>query len=62
MTIKVLYIDDEKTMADVMKALLEKNEDISVEISLAADEALSRIRDDGFDVIVANYQMPKMDG
>ncbi len=62
MTIKVLCVDDEESMADVMKALLEKNGDIVVEISFAADEALSRIRDDGFDVIVADYQMPKMNG
>ncbi len=62
MTIKVLYIDDEESMADVMKVLLEKKEDIAVEISLAVLEALSRIRADEFDVVVSDYQMPEMDG
>lgn len=59
--IKVLLVEDEPTLAMIIKDTLEGDE---FDITLAADgeEGLSRYAEISPDVIVADIMMPKMDG
>ena len=59
--IKVLLVEDEPTLAMIIKDTLDGNE---FDISLAAngEEGLSRYAEINPDIIVADIMMPKMDG
>lgn len=59
--IKVLFVEDEPTLAMIIKDTLDGNE---FEISLAAngEEGFSRYMESCPDIIVADIMMPKMDG
>jgi PAS domain S-box-containing protein len=58
----VLYVDDETGFLEINKCLLEKTGDFSVDTAQSAPEALGKIRNTGYDVIVSDYNMPDMDG
>lgn len=59
--IKVLLVEDEPTLAMIIKDTLDGNE---FDITLAAngEEGLSRYAEINPDIIVADIMMPKMDG
>ena len=58
---RVLVIDDEKNMRHMLKFMLEKE---SYSVSCAEDglTALERMDQDGFDYILCDIRMPRMDG
>ncbi|NMB79420.1 MAG: PAS domain S-box protein [Methanomicrobiales archaeon] len=58
----ILYVDDDITLLDVGKSYLEKGGEFTVVTSPSATDALDRLQKDRFDAIVADYQMPRMDG
>jgi PAS domain S-box-containing protein len=58
----VLYADDETGMLDVGKEFLEMSGKLKVETASSAKDALTKMADRRFDVIVSDYQMPEMDG
>lgn len=60
--ISVLYVDDEEVFLDLMKIHLERTRLFRVDTSGSATDALRKIRDTEYDVIVSDYQMPGMDG
>lgn len=59
--IKVLLVEDEPTLAMIIKDTLDGNE---FDITLAAngEEGLSHYAEINPDIIVADIMMPKMDG
>ncbi len=61
-TIKVLLIDDEPDLLDMSKMFLELDKSMSVDTATSADDALEQLRNQEYDVIVSDYQMPGMDG
>lgn len=58
----VLYVDDEPPLLEVGKIFLEKTSEINVTNALSAAEALEILKQNTIDAIVADYQMPEMDG
>ncbi len=61
--IKVLFIDDEADVLDQAKMFLVKQgPDITVDTAISAEKALEKIEENGYEVIVSDYQMPEMDG
>ncbi|MEM2124713.1 MAG: PAS domain S-box protein, partial [Methanolinea sp.] len=60
--ISVLYVDDEPSLLDVTKHLLEHTQQISVDTAVSAAEGLEMIAQHRYDVVVSDYQMPGMDG
>jgi PAS domain S-box-containing protein len=60
--IRVLFVDDELTLRDVGKILLEESGNFSVTIAESASAALKLLKNEPFDAIVSDYAMPGMDG
>ena len=59
---RILYVDDEPGLLEIGKAFLEQTCGMEVETSIEAPEALNRLRQEHFDAVVSDYQMPVMDG
>ncbi|MBF0290028.1 MAG: transporter substrate-binding domain-containing protein [SAR324 cluster bacterium] len=61
--LKVLAVDDNATAREILKDLLQSF-DFEVEIVSSGQAALDRLEksDHGFDLILMDWQMPKMDG
>ena len=61
--IKVLFLDDEESLLEQGKEFLEKQDErLEVHTFSSAVNALEKISDEDFDVIVSDYQMPEKDG
>ena len=58
---RVLVVDDEKLIRDVIKEYLLL-ENIEVEEASNGEEALNKVRQEDFDIIIMDIMMPKMDG
>jgi len=59
---RVLYVDDEPGFLDLCKTFLERSGGLAVKTSRSGSEALRLLREERFDAIIADYQMPGMDG
>ena len=61
--VKILIVDDHKMYREGLKEMLAENPDILVAGEASSgQEALSMIREDGYEVIVLDISMPDMDG
>lgn len=58
----MLYVDDEPALLDVTRLFLEKTKKFNIATEESAKSALRLLKAQQFDVIVADYQMPGMDG
>ncbi len=61
MTTRVLIVDDEEKFADYLNKRLS-NRDYTVSVALSGEEALEKIKDHKFDVVILDVLMPGMDG
>jgi CheY-like chemotaxis protein len=62
--IRVLHVDDEPTDLEITRIFLKREAKDGFEIAgvLSAEEAIERLESEYFDVIIADYNMPGMDG
>ena len=60
--IRILYVDDEPTILDTTKRILEKQGSFTVTCALSGKDALEQIRTSPFDIVVADYQMEDITG
>jgi PAS domain S-box-containing protein len=60
--VRVLYVDDESSLLDLCKMYLERAGKYIVTTATSAPEALRILELARFDAIIADYQMPEMDG
>jgi response regulator RpfG family c-di-GMP phosphodiesterase len=58
---KVLMVDDDEETLEVFRGLLEK-ESFELELHFSPEDALNRIHQETFAVIVSDREMPSMDG
>ncbi|MEW6674942.1 MAG: response regulator [Nitrospirota bacterium] len=58
---KILIVEDEKSMRDVLQILLE-GENYTVMAASGGDDGLSCINKDTFDLVITDIKMPKVDG
>jgi PAS domain S-box-containing protein len=62
-SIKILHIDDEPDFLASTKIFLERrNKNFSVDTATSAEEGLALLKEDGYDVVVADYKLLGMDG
>ena len=61
---KILVVDDEQEIREVLKEYLEYNEHDGFEAVLASDglEAIKLCENQTFDLVIMDIMMPKMDG
>jgi len=55
-------VDDDPAMLEIAKIFLERSQDIRVDAIESAKEAMVKLKDGHYDVIVSDYVMPEMDG
>jgi len=55
-------VDDDPAVLDITKIFLERSGDIRVDAIGSAKEAMEKLKDGPYDVIVSDYVMPEMDG
>jgi PAS domain S-box-containing protein len=60
--IRVLYIDDEYLLLDLVKDSLSVPNELTVETAISPQEGLSMLREGGYDAIISDYQIPQMTG
>ncbi len=61
--IKVLHVDDEPDFLASTKAFLEReNREFSINTAISAEGGIKLLKGGKYDVVVADYQMPVMDG
>ena len=60
--ISVLYVDDEPLLLELGKNFLEMTGDFKVDLQESAVAALVHLTTHTYDAIIADYQMPEMDG
>jgi|GEM_PF-855369 len=58
----VLYVDDEPALLEIGRAFLERSGALTIETVSSAREALDLLGERPCDAVVADYQMPGMDG
>lgn len=61
MNTPILLIDDEEKFAQMLKELLQLN-GYESDYCLNPEEALIRLRQEDFDLVITDYKMPEMDG
>jgi len=62
-SIRVLYVDDEPAMLEIVKRFLESYDPfIAVYAVISPEEALEVLKEESFDCIVSDYSMPGMNG
>jgi len=57
----VLVMDDEKVVCNSCKKILSQK-GYNVDFALTAEEALKKVKGNGFDVVIADWKMPEIDG
>jgi two-component system response regulator PilR (NtrC family) len=61
MSARILIVDDEKPIRDSLKIVLI-DEGYSAETAGDGEEALERIKNESFDIVITDIKMPKLDG
>lgn len=59
---KILLVDDDPLFLELSKTFLEVFHDITSDTVNSAREALQRLENYSYDVVVSDYDMPLMDG
>jgi DNA-binding NtrC family response regulator len=61
MNAKVLIVDDEKVIRDSLELLL-KDEGYKADTSTDGEDALQKIKQEDYDIVITDIKMPKLDG
>ncbi|MGF3522725.1 MAG: PAS domain S-box protein [Candidatus Bathyarchaeia archaeon] len=60
--IRVLHVDDDSSFLEISKEILQTENNFEVDHALSVDEAFQKLKGGVYDVVVADYEMPKKDG
>jgi len=58
----LLFVDDDKTLVEILVEQLQLHEEFSVTVAMDAQEGLSIAKEDYYDVILLDVNLPDMDG
>jgi PAS domain S-box-containing protein len=59
---KVLYVDDEPVLLEIVKIFLEKSKEFTIDVNTSVNDVIKSEKLKSYDAIVSDYQMPGMDG
>jgi len=57
----VLVVDDENIVCNSCKRILTQK-GYNVDVALSGEEALNKVKGNGFDVVIADWKLPEIDG
>lgn len=60
--ISVLFVDDEPALLEISRLFLERSGEMTVTTARSVSEALKLFKNNKFDVIVTDFEMPEIDG
>jgi CheY-like chemotaxis protein len=60
--LRILLVDDDRDILDIMRLDLEDDPENSVDTTNAATEAIEKVRKNLYDVIISDWRMPGMNG
>lgn len=59
---RILVVDDEPALLELTRIYLERSGDLQVDVTTSPLQALDMVAADPYDAIVADYEMPEMNG
>lgn len=59
---RILIVDDEKDIAEIIKETLDEEEQYETMISLSSTDAIELIKQNQFDLVITDMIMPEMNG
>jgi PleD family two-component response regulator len=59
---KILIVDDDQEMAEVVKSCLEQNKDFEIKMASDPYEAINLLLDEVYDFLLLDWNLPKMNG
>jgi CheY-like chemotaxis protein len=59
---RILLVDDDRDILDIIRLDLEDDPANMVDMTSSAADAISRVADKPYDVIISDWRMPKMNG
>ena len=59
---KILIIDDDKEISDLLKSVIENQDRVEVKLAHDPYEAMSLLTDQVYDMIVLDWNLPKLNG
>ena len=60
--VKILFVDDERDLCQLMKLTLEQNPRYEVTTACSGEEGLQKAQAVHFDLVITDFRMPGMDG
>jgi signal transduction histidine kinase len=58
---RILYVEDDEGLARLMQKRLSRH-DLTVDISLSAEDALKHLKNEAYDLLLVDYHLPGMSG
>jgi DNA-binding response OmpR family regulator len=62
MSKKILIVEDDKFLRELLQSKLEKEEDISVSVATEGEEGLKKVQEEGPDLVLLDLILPGIDG
>jgi len=62
MSIEVLLVDEDRDVLDIVETFLGQEDDLDVTSEADPEQALEMAVGGGYDVVVSDYKMPRLDG
>jgi PAS domain S-box-containing protein len=59
---KVLYVDDEPVLLEIVKIFLERSKEFSIDVMTSVNDVIKSEKLKSYDAIISDYQMPGIDG
>lgn len=59
---RILLVDDDRDILDIIRLDLEDDKANTVDISNTAEEAIEKVNNNRYDVIISDWRMPGMNG
>ncbi len=60
--IRILHVDDDLCLLEVSKQILSMENSFDIDIATSVDEALKKMKNESYDAVVSDYEMPQKNG